>query len=55
MAEGLSRLGALAGVAGDVSANQVRNGTPAIFTGKNSTCRKVTLPMHVIVVMAVIR
>lgn len=41
MAEGLSRLGALAGVAGDVSANQVRSGTPAIFTGKNSTCRKV--------------
>lgn len=41
MAEGLSRLGALAGVAADVSANQVRSGTPAIFIGKNSTCRKV--------------
>lgn len=41
MAEGLSRLGALAGAAGDVSANQVRSGTPAIFIGKNSTCRKV--------------
>lgn len=41
MAEGLSRLGALAGVAADVSANQVRSGTPSIFTGKNSTCRKV--------------
>jgi conjugal transfer mating pair stabilization protein TraN len=41
MAEGISRLGALAGVASDVSTNQVRNGTPAIFKGKNSTCRKV--------------
>lgn len=41
MAEGLSRFGALAGVAGEVSANQVRSGKPAIFTGKNSTCRKV--------------
>lgn len=41
MAEGLSRFGALAGVAGEVSANQVRSGKPAIFTGKNFTCRKV--------------
>ena len=41
MAEDISRLGALAGVAGDVSTNQVRKGTPAIFKGKNSTCRKV--------------
>ncbi|AWN76023.1 type-F conjugative transfer system mating-pair stabilization protein TraN [Legionella anisa] len=41
MAEGLSRFGALAGVAGEVSANQIRSGAAVIFTGKNSTCRKV--------------
>ncbi|HHF7375957.1 MULTISPECIES: conjugal transfer protein TraN [Legionellaceae] len=40
-AEGLSRLGALAGVASDVATKQVRSGVPAIFTGTNSTCRKV--------------
>ncbi|WP_182393746.1 conjugal transfer protein TraN [Legionella sp. PC997] len=40
-AEGLSRLGALAGVASDVATKQVRSGVPAIFTGANSTCRKV--------------
>lgn len=43
MAEGLSRLGALAGVAGDVSANQVRSGTPAIFTGSAKECKKYPL------------
>ncbi|RUR24248.1 type-F conjugative transfer system mating-pair stabilization protein TraN [Legionella qingyii] len=41
MAEGLSRLGALAGAASDVAANQIHSGVPAIFIGKNSTCRKV--------------
>ncbi|MFT4058940.1 MAG: conjugal transfer protein TraN [Legionella sp.] len=41
--EGISRLGALAGAAGDVAANQIRSGIPAIFKGKNSTCRKVFL------------
>ncbi|HHF7375635.1 conjugal transfer protein TraN [Legionella bozemanae] len=40
-AEGLSRLGVLAGAASDVAAKQVRSGMPAIFTGTNSTCRKV--------------
>nr|HAT8715168.1 conjugal transfer protein TraN [Legionella jordanis] len=39
MAEGLSRLGALAGVAGDVATNQVRSGRPSIFTGNNHRCR----------------
>lgn len=43
MAEGLSRLGALAGVAGDVSANQVKSGTPAIFTGTARECKKYPL------------
>jgi len=43
MAEGLSRLGALAGVAGDVSANQVKSGTPAIFTGSAKECKKYPL------------
>lgn len=43
MAEGLSRLGALAGVAGDVSANQVRSGAPAIFTGNAQECKKYPL------------
>lgn len=43
MAEGLSRLGALAGVAGDVSANQVRSGAPAIFTGTPQECKKYPL------------
>ncbi|HHU0079769.1 TPA: type-F conjugative transfer system mating-pair stabilization protein TraN [Legionella pneumophila] len=43
MAEGLSRLGALAGVAGDVSANQVRSGTPSIFTGTARECKKYPL------------
>ena len=43
MAEGLSRLGALAGVAGDVSANQVKSGTPAIFTGNAKECKKYPL------------
>lgn len=39
MGEGISRLGALAGVAGDVAANQVGSGMPAIFTGNNHRCR----------------
>ncbi|RMW99878.1 type-F conjugative transfer system mating-pair stabilization protein TraN [Legionella jordanis] len=43
MAEGLSRLGALAGVAGDVTANQVRSGSPAIFTGSAKECKKYPL------------
>lgn len=43
MADGLSRLGALAGVAGDVSANQIRSGTPAIFTGEAHECKKYPL------------
>lgn len=38
--DGISKLGALAGVAGDVSANQVQNGVPAIFTGKAKECKK---------------
>ncbi|MDX1791260.1 type-F conjugative transfer system mating-pair stabilization protein TraN [Legionella pneumophila] len=41
MAEGLSRLGALAGVSADVSSNQVRSGSPAIFTGGNYQCRTI--------------
>ena len=44
MGEGVSRLGALAGVASDVAANQVGSGVPAIFTGKNHRCR--TLVAH---------
>jgi conjugal transfer mating pair stabilization protein TraN len=40
-AEGLSRLGVLAGAASDVASKQVHSGVPAIFTGTNSTCRKV--------------
>ncbi|HAT3877914.1 TPA: type-F conjugative transfer system mating-pair stabilization protein TraN [Legionella pneumophila] len=43
MAEGLSRLGALAGVAGDVALNQVRSGKPAIFTGSAQECMKYPL------------
>lgn len=43
MAEGISRLGLLAGVAGDVTANQVRSGTPAIFTGSAQECKKYPL------------
>ncbi|HDV5785733.1 TPA: type-F conjugative transfer system mating-pair stabilization protein TraN [Legionella pneumophila] len=43
MAEGLSRLGALAGVAGDVTANKVRSGSPAIFTGSAKECKKYPL------------
>lgn len=38
--EGLSRLGALAGAATDVSNNQIKNGVPAIFTGKSQECKK---------------
>lgn len=43
LAEGVSRLGALAGVAGDVSANQVKSGIPAIFTGNAKECKKYPL------------
>ena len=43
MAEGLSRLGALAGVSADVSSNQVRSGAPAIFTGSATECKKYPL------------
>lgn len=43
MVEGLSRFGALTGVAGDVAANQVRSGTPAIFTGSAKECKKYPL------------
>ncbi|AUH72839.1 MULTISPECIES: conjugal transfer protein TraN [Legionella] len=40
-AEGLSRLGVLAGSASEVAAKQIHSGVPSIFTGNNSTCRKV--------------
>lgn len=40
MAEGLSRLGALAGAASDVAGNQVPSGMPAIFSGKAQECKK---------------
>ena len=43
MAEGLSRLGALSGVAGDVSNNQVQSGNPAIFSGSVTECKKYPL------------
>lgn len=43
MAEGLSRLGALAGVSADVSSNQVRSGESAIFTGSATECKKYPL------------
>jgi conjugal transfer mating pair stabilization protein TraN len=43
MADGLSRLGALTGVANDVSANQVKSGTPAIFSGSAKECKKYPL------------
>ncbi|MFO3289609.1 type-F conjugative transfer system mating-pair stabilization protein TraN [Legionella pneumophila serogroup 1] len=46
MAEGLSRLGALAGVAGDVAANQVKNGVPAVFTGTARECKKYPLGLR---------
>lgn len=38
-AEGISRLGALAGSADEVSKNQVTSGSPSIFTGSNDLCR----------------
>jgi conjugal transfer mating pair stabilization protein TraN len=45
-AEGLSRLGVLAGAASDVATNQVRSGVPAVFAGTNSKCRKVFANMR---------
>ncbi|HAT8643612.1 TPA: type-F conjugative transfer system mating-pair stabilization protein TraN [Legionella pneumophila] len=41
--EGLSRLGALGGVAGDVNANQVKSGAAAIFIGNSQECKKYPL------------
>jgi conjugal transfer mating pair stabilization protein TraN len=38
--EGLSRLGALSGVAGEVVKHQVNSGTPAIFSGSTKECKK---------------
>lgn len=43
MAEGLSRLGALVGVAGEVSALQIGSNVPAIFSGKVKECKKYPL------------
>lgn len=37
--EGISRLGALSGVASDVAVNQVKSGVASVFTGTNSLCR----------------
>ena len=41
--EGLSRLGVLAGSAGDVSSKQVKSGVAAIFTGNSQECKKYPL------------
>ena len=43
IAEGISQLGALAGVASDVARNPVDEDTPAIFAGTAITCKKYPL------------
>lgn len=40
MGEGVSRLGALAGVASDVAINQIDLGSPRIFAGESQECKK---------------
>lgn len=46
IAEGLSQLGALAGVAGNVADNQIKSGMPAIFTGKAQECKKYPIGLR---------
>ncbi|WP_131783863.1 conjugal transfer protein TraN, partial [Legionella gresilensis] len=46
MAEGLTRLGALAGTAADVSANQINSGEPSIFKGEAAACESYPLGIH---------
>lgn len=46
MAEGLSRLGALASGAGEVRAQQVQSDTPAIFSGTPKECKKYPLGLR---------
>ncbi|WP_419421441.1 conjugal transfer protein TraN (plasmid) [Legionella sp. D16C41] len=46
MAEGLTRLGALAGTAADVSTNQINSGEPSIFKGEATECESYPLGIH---------
>jgi conjugal transfer mating pair stabilization protein TraN len=45
MGEGIARLGALAGVAGEVALHQIHSGSASIFAGSNKTCRTLIKPL----------